>query len=176
MKVRLTGFSLCAGLLLVVCTSGCMKIGPDFRRPATQVSEEWLEKQYPGLRPQLPVQNAWWEVFGDPILTKMVRAAFEQNLPLRVAGLRVIEGRAQLGIAVGNLYPQTQTGSGGYTFNQESHLSPSWPQPGTKTSTPRRHLAEHRGLKRRLGTRLLGEIPPRHRIGRRRHARQRRRL
>jgi NodT family efflux transporter outer membrane factor (OMF) lipoprotein len=134
MKASLSGFPLCAALLLILLNSGCMKIGPDFLRPKTQVYEAWQEKDAPGLRPQLPVQNEWWEAFGDPVLTKMVRTAFEQNLPLRVAGLRVIEGRAQLGIAVGNLYPQSQTGSGGYTYTKESHLSPTWPQPGTSYS------------------------------------------
>src|SRR5262249_42626806 len=34
--------------------------------------------------------------------------AYEQNLTLRSAGIRVLEARAQLGIAIGELYPQKQ--------------------------------------------------------------------
>ena len=136
MKVALSWFSLCTALSLALVNFGCMKVGPDFARPQVQSYDAWVEKEFPGVRTQLPVHNEWWEVFGDPTLDKLVRTSFEQNLTLRVAGLRVIEGRAQLGIAVGNLYPQTQTASGSYSFDKVSHRNPNWPQPGSKTSSP----------------------------------------
>ena len=31
---------------------------------------------------------------------------------MQIAGLRILEARAQLGVAIGNMYPQTQEGSG----------------------------------------------------------------
>ena len=135
MKATLPSFLLCVMLSLLCITSGCMKIGPDFKRPETQVYGAWQEKDAAEPRLQSTVQNEWWDIFSDPVLSKLVRAAFEQNLPLRVAGLRVIEGRAQLGIAVGNLYPQSQAASGGYTFTKQSQRGPTWPQPSTRVST-----------------------------------------
>ncbi len=125
---------LWTALFLAVLASGCMKVGPDFKRPDEPVYPDWVEGGKAGARPGLDVQNEWWDAFGDPVLARLVRASFEANLPLRVAGLRVIEARAQLGIAVGQFYPQSQTGSGGYTFTKESHLAPTWPQPGTGQS------------------------------------------
>ncbi len=40
--------------------------------------------------------------------TQLIEEASRQNLTLQIAGLRILEARAQLGIATGNLYPQQQ--------------------------------------------------------------------
>jgi NodT family efflux transporter outer membrane factor (OMF) lipoprotein len=50
----------------------------------------------------------WWGLFNDPVLSRLVEIAYAQNLTLRGAGVRVLEARAQLGIAIGELYPQQQ--------------------------------------------------------------------
>jgi outer membrane protein TolC len=47
-------------------------------------------------------------VFNDPVLLRLIELAYEQNLTLRTAGVRVLEARAQLGIAIGEIYPQQQ--------------------------------------------------------------------
>ena len=56
----------------------------------------------------------WWTVFNDPKLNDLVVCAYHQNLTLREAGFRVLQARAQLAIAQGNLFPQSQTASGSY--------------------------------------------------------------
>ena len=126
---------LCTAFFLAVSLCGCMKLGPDFKRPGVRTYDSWSEGDTDGLSARLPVQNEWWEIFGDPELAKLVRASFDSNLPLRVAGLRVVAGRAQLGIAVGELYPQSQTASGGYTYSKESRLGPTWPQPSAESKS-----------------------------------------
>jgi NodT family efflux transporter outer membrane factor (OMF) lipoprotein len=51
----------------------------------------------------------WWQTaFRDPILDQLVATALAQNLSLRSAGLRVLQARQQLLIAIGNQYPQQQ--------------------------------------------------------------------
>jgi len=54
------------------------------------------------------------------VLTRLVHEAYEQNLSLRAAGLRVIQARAVRGIAVGEFFPQEQAISAGYSKNQIS--------------------------------------------------------
>lgn len=54
----------------------------------------------------------WWMVFNDPVLDSLIDSAVTQNLTLREAGFRVLQARAQLGFAQGNLFPQTQTMTG----------------------------------------------------------------
>ena len=50
-----------------------------------------------------------WSTFNDPILTQLIAQAHEQNLPLRMAGIRIMEARAHLGRAVGALYSNQST-------------------------------------------------------------------
>jgi outer membrane protein TolC len=52
-------------------------------------------------------------------LDRLIGAAYRQNLPLRVAGVRVLEARAQLGV-VGELYPQVQQAFGALQYNRLS--------------------------------------------------------
>jgi len=58
---------------------------------------------------------AWWQTFHDPVLDLLIQRAYQQNLSLRAAGLRILEARAQRGIAAGNLFPQSQDLFGSYT-------------------------------------------------------------
>ena len=51
------------------------------------------------------------------MLDGLVRDAYRQNLTLREAGFRVLAARAQLGIAIGNLFPQPQYAFGDYSRN-----------------------------------------------------------
>jgi outer membrane protein TolC len=56
----------------------------------------------------------------DPVLNTLVEMASQQNLSLRIAGIRILEARAQLGIAIGDLYPQSQAVGGNYTYTDVS--------------------------------------------------------
>jgi len=95
-------------LAVTLLTSGCMKVGPDFTTPPAPLADSWLEPDNKQLTVTPDQHEEWWLVFNDPILNSFVEAAYRQNLGLQVAGLRILEARAQLGIATGNLYPQQQ--------------------------------------------------------------------
>ncbi|MDD4955094.1 MAG: efflux transporter outer membrane subunit, partial [Candidatus Omnitrophica bacterium] len=56
--------------------------------------------------------RSWWKTFNDPVLDSLIDKAYKENLSLRMAAMRVLEARTQLGIAQGELFPQTQTISG----------------------------------------------------------------
>ena len=60
----------------------------------------------------------WWAVFNDPTLTRLIQLAYQQNLTLRTAGVRVLEARARLGIAIGEFYPQQQQLGASLTYNR----------------------------------------------------------
>jgi NodT family efflux transporter outer membrane factor (OMF) lipoprotein len=105
------------------------KVGPNYERPPAPVAEQWIESKDPN------VQNRhlqdWWQVFGDPKLDALIASAYDQNLTLRVLGMRVLQARAQQAIAAGSIFPQTQQATGGYsrvglshnTFNNPSAFS-----------------------------------------------------
>ena len=94
--------------------SGCAMVGPDYIKPPPAPEQKaWIEQEDPKIRTEPTDLSKWWEVFDDPVLNSLVEQAYQQNLPLRIAGIRILQARAQLGIASGNLYPQQQQGSGG---------------------------------------------------------------
>lgn len=92
--------------------SACTTLGPEYQEPQV----EWLNKWQPDFYGQLDVDETgsemdlrfWWHLFEDPVLDHLIELAREQNLDLRIAGLRILESRAQLGIAGSSLYPQLQ--------------------------------------------------------------------
>jgi NodT family efflux transporter outer membrane factor (OMF) lipoprotein len=93
---------------VTLLTSGCIKVGPDFTAPPAPVADSWKEPDNQQLTAKTDHHEEWWTVFNDPVLNKLVEEASQQNLSLQIAGLRILEARAQLGIATGNLYPQQQ--------------------------------------------------------------------
>ncbi len=113
MRAKGNHFRLGLGVLLcALVASGCMKVGPDYARPPVAVSDTWLESADQRIRTENDDHRDWWRVFNDPRLDKFIDTAYRENLTLRLAGVRVLEARAQLGAAVGELYPQTQQAFG----------------------------------------------------------------
>ena len=90
----------------VLALAGCA-VGPQYVKPTLNVNDSWSTKS-PQLATQSAADSAWWRAFNDPTLEKLILAARSQNLPLMAAGVRIMEARAQFGIAVGNKYPQLQ--------------------------------------------------------------------
>jgi len=114
------------GLLIVLLViSGCAMVGPDYVKPAAPEPEKWLESNESKLQTKDANFSDWWTVFNDPVLNELIQAAYQQNLPLQIAGLRIYEARAQLGIAFGFQYPQTQQGLGSASLNQISQNAPN---------------------------------------------------
>ncbi len=105
-------------------STACAKVGPDFVRPETKVLPDWLEAQDRRITGGPVDLHAWWRVFDDPALDRLIDNAYRQNLPLRIAGVRVLEARAQLGIAIGGLFPQAQQAFGSLQYNRTSEHSP----------------------------------------------------
>jgi NodT family efflux transporter outer membrane factor (OMF) lipoprotein len=106
-------------MALILLLSGCA-VGPEYVKPPVPEQQEWIEKEDPKVRSEEADFSRWWTVFDDSVLNALVESAYAQNLPLRIAGIRILEGRAQLGIAVGEQYPQFQLGRGGYNYSSLS--------------------------------------------------------
>jgi NodT family efflux transporter outer membrane factor (OMF) lipoprotein len=107
----LAGLALPAALL-----AGCVTVGPDFETPDAVVAEDWHQPRAGGLASDGDVEVAWWRLFGDPVLDELIVTAQRQNNTLQIAALRVLEARAQLGVATGLRYPQSQIASGNLTW------------------------------------------------------------
>jgi len=107
---------LTAGIAAALLLTACTTVGPDFQRPLVPWLDKWmggslqtLPAPTPPARPRL---QEWWHNFGDPALDALIAEAQRANPNVRTAGLRIMEARAQLGIAGSTLYPQAQQASG----------------------------------------------------------------
>lgn len=104
-----------ATMIALSALAACAPVGPEFEKPQVDTPDKW---SITGNLTTSPLeQPQWWRVFDDPLLDDLVETAWRQNNNLEIAGLRILESRAQLGIALGNQYPQSQlaSGSGIYT-------------------------------------------------------------
>jgi NodT family efflux transporter outer membrane factor (OMF) lipoprotein len=104
--------------------AGCMTLGPDFALPEETWEKDWQSAALAEL-PQGTSQALWWEQFDDPALSAIVVAAEDGNNNIRIAGLRVLEARAQLAGAQALRLPQLVVGTAGagYAANQRGSLS-----------------------------------------------------
>ncbi len=121
-------------LTVMLLLSGCATVGPDFQKPELPAPEGWLETADPSLSSEKDDHRDWWKNFADPALEALIQRAFHDNLTLEIAGLRVYEARANLGVAVGTLYPQsTQVGLSAERFKLSENAEPvSWLPPTVK--------------------------------------------
>lgn len=96
------------------------KVGPNYTPPSAPIAPGWVDAGDPHVKND-PIQDCgWWSVFNDAVLNGLVEAAYRQNLDLRTAGTRILEARAQRGIAVGNLFPHSQNFTANYAHAQIS--------------------------------------------------------
>lgn len=115
----------------LVLVSGCTTLGPDFQSPEPATQETWQESVDPQFKLDQSAQEQWWKVFNDPVLDGLIDEAYQANINLRAVGMRILEARAILGIAVGNQYPQQQQAGGSLTTNRISKNSPNFNPSGS---------------------------------------------
>ena len=93
-------------LLSVSILTGCA-VGPDYRSPEIDVSSRFLGQEaivHRDVQSKADL-NAWWAAFDDPLLTRFISLALEQNLDIAQAAARVAQSRASLRLADAALLP-----------------------------------------------------------------------
>ena len=114
-------------LAAVSAVTGCTS-GPDYARPAPFWSpSSWFAANHPivAARDQIseptpePIDPNWWSLFHDAELTSLEGRVAAANLDVRVAGIRLEESRASLGVARADAFPQIN-GNASYTRELQS--------------------------------------------------------
>jgi NodT family efflux transporter outer membrane factor (OMF) lipoprotein len=100
-------------LLGALGLGGCVRLGPDFQAPGEAWTKLWSSPalEQASQRRLNPDVRQWWQVFADPVLDGLIAESDAHNSNLKIAGLRVIEARARLGMAQSGRYPQLQQAS-----------------------------------------------------------------
>lgn len=117
-------------LLLLLGLGGCARVGPDFQPPGEEWVKHWSTPalEHSSERGASPDLRQWWQVFNDPVLDQLITDADAHNSSLKIAGLRVMEARAQLGIAQAGRYPQFQQASVDLLYAERRQYSGSNPK------------------------------------------------
>lgn len=106
-------------LFFLLC--GCA-VGPDYVRPKIKTPAAWNTPLEDGLTRQKtnPEKLAqWWKTLDDPILSGLIDQAVSDNLDIKNAAARVLQARAQRGIAAASLFP-TLDAKGAVTRSRSS--------------------------------------------------------
>jgi len=109
-------------LLGVLLLGGCINLSPDYRRPATDLPVDW---NAPNGADSARFGGAWWQLFKDVELNRVVDEALEHNANLAAAVARVDEARALLGETRAGQFPTLDA-----SYRRERNLS------SLRTATP----------------------------------------
>ena len=121
--------------LIALLLLGSCKIGPNYTRPEVKLAPAWQEagdKRLDNVRPPTTAPGGGYSTTLP--WTGWSARPTRRTCPSRSAGVRVIEAWAQLGVATGQLYPQTQQLTGSVW---RYHESAGTPIVGTGSSAPR---------------------------------------
>src|SRR5687768_13927058 len=139
MKAR-RAFSMAARLVVSAgagLITGCMS-APPYERPATPLPSAWSEAPPPADGAALVAApgtddrvayppSAWWLVFGDPELERLIATAQRNNYELKGAASRVAQAETQARAAAAELYPSLAgSTSGDRDGRGGSGLEPSY--------------------------------------------------
>jgi NodT family efflux transporter outer membrane factor (OMF) lipoprotein len=87
------------------------------------------------VRPGNPNIAAWWIVFDDPVLTRLIHEAAAQNLTVRQAGIQIMQAQIQRDIAGTELLPQAQSLLASYSHGEVSRNNGVGPGAGATFGT-----------------------------------------
>lgn len=95
--------SILISLAVVVMIFHSCKLGPDYSRTIT-VENDVFRQEFPDGRTIANIP--WWELFGDKVLTGLIKTALENNKDVKSAMARIREARASMDIVRADLYPR----------------------------------------------------------------------
>jgi len=123
----MTSLRISVASLVVLSLCAC-RVGPNYKRPALSVPDQY--RNAPELTTQAPsgdqfAQMKWWAVFQDETLQALIKEALTNNYDMRIAASRVLQANASLGVTRANQFPQVN-GAFGIT-NERNTFYPNAP-------------------------------------------------
>ena len=100
-------------------------VGPDYKKPEVPLSEHYMGKAQVDGRITAGKADIerWWEGFNDPLLSRFVARAFEQNLDIAQASARITQARSGVRMTNAALLPSANI-TASATKNHQSLETP----------------------------------------------------
>jgi multidrug efflux system outer membrane protein len=115
-----------AAMAFALGLAGCM-LGPDYRKPEVHVPAAW---RISAEEAREVSDAAWWDGFGDPVLSQLVRTALQNNEDLAIAAANVDQAFAQYGITRSALFPEVDAGASAQRERGSERTAPFAIPPG----------------------------------------------
>lgn len=110
-------YYLIALIATTVLLAGCV-MGPNYQRP--KIASPAAFRGDDSQTDEASIADTRWsELFKDPILTDLISTALSNNYDVRISAERVLQARAQLGVADSDLFP-TLDANGTVSSNRNS--------------------------------------------------------
>ena len=117
---------------LCLWMSGCMKMGPDFKKPEGVVTQPERFQYAPKRAETSMPEDRWWEVFNDPEINRLVEKVLKNNPDLERAAARILELQYQVIQTRADRFPSLGFKGGAQRQHEpESILGPGIPVGGT---------------------------------------------
>lgn len=130
---------LCIAILLVMLCAGCVA-GPNYTRPKAAVPEAYRGVASPEAAKAEAVSfgdQKWWDVFQDEQLRELISAALQENYDVRIAAVRILAARAELGITRADQLPSVSANAAAVNERIPATLG----QPAIETSASQVNLS-----------------------------------
>ncbi len=85
--------------------SGCIAVGPDYKKPETQLPDAWHQAVVADLESGESNLTHWWKVFNDAMLNDLITRVSTNNLDLKTAAARIEQAAALRGVSASQYYP-----------------------------------------------------------------------
>lgn len=118
-------------LALLILTLTACTMGPNYKRPATTLPDQFRGQTPATTTPLAEIKFA--DLFHDETLTTLLRKSLENNFDVRASAERILEARAQVGITRANQFPFVDANAT-YQGSKMSALGPFLFPAGTKVS------------------------------------------
>jgi len=102
-------------LLFLIFAVSC-SVGPDYVRPDLEIPDSTLLMQDYTVEDSLALALAdttWWELFGDTVLTYLIKTAVQENNDIKIAAARVDQFMGLYGVEESDYYPKFDAGASG---------------------------------------------------------------
>lgn len=93
---------------LVLALAALLPIAGCITLPQTRQADLPLPEAWPAGQTAARIAPDWWTAFHDPVLDQLMAEALAHNDDLKLAAARILEARANLGLARADQYPEAE--------------------------------------------------------------------